>query len=118
MDSTLIKSKLKAFILCFVKGSEKKFHITRRLNNSISHEEHPTFIAKKLFDAIEKSKSPLKSINRVTDLDTRLSEVKVKVNIYKLHTAILELFYQQVLIARGVFPRHHMLTTKFVQMTC
>ena len=29
---------------------------------------------KKLFDAIEKCKSPIKSINRVTDLDTQLSK--------------------------------------------
>ena len=36
--------------------------------------------------------------------------------IYKLHIAIMELFYQQVLIAGGVFQRHRMLTTKFVRI--
>ena len=35
---------------------------------------YPTSIAKKLFDAIEECQSPIKSINRVTDLDTQLSK--------------------------------------------
>ena len=47
---------------------------TRGLDNSISDEENPTSIAKKLFDAIEECKSPIKSINRITDLDTQLSK--------------------------------------------
>ena len=38
-----------------------------RLTSSIT-------IAKKLFDNIEEYKSPIKSINRVTDLDTQLSK--------------------------------------------
>ena len=40
-------------------------------DNSISDEENP---AKKLFNAIEECKSSIKSINRVTDLDTQLSK--------------------------------------------
>ena len=38
------------------------------------------------------------------------------VNIYKRQIAILELFYQQIFIARCVFQRHRMLATKFFQM--
>ena len=53
----------------------KKFYITRRLDNSISDEKNPTSIAKKkLLDAIEECKNPIKSINKVTDLDTQLSK--------------------------------------------
>ena len=74
MDTTLTKSELKALILRFAKGTEKKFHITWRLDNSISDEGNPTSIAKKLFDAIEEGKSHIKSINRITDLDTQLSK--------------------------------------------
>ena len=44
------------------------------LDNSISDEQNPTSIAKKLFDAIEKYKSPIKSINRVIDLDIQMSK--------------------------------------------
>ena len=84
-------------------------------------------LKKKLFDAIGKCKSPIKSINRVTDLDTQLSK---EINLFTsgggrgedfyklLYVAILDLFYQQVLIARSVFQRHGMSPTKFVQMTC
>ena len=50
----------------------QKNSISLDLNNSISDEEKPTFIAKKLFDAIAECKSPIKSINRVTTLDTQL----------------------------------------------
>ena len=35
---------------------------------------NPTSITKKLFDAIEKCKSPIKSIKSVTNLDTQLSK--------------------------------------------
>ena len=52
-------------------------------------------------------------IKRVTDLDTQLSK---EMDLFtagggigeylQAHTTILELFYQQVLIARGVFQRH------------
>ena len=60
MDTTLIKSelkikseliKLKALILSFAKGPEKNYNI-RQLDNSISDEEKPTSIAKKLFQLI------------------------------------------------------------------
>ena len=44
------------------------------LDNSISDEKNPTSIAKKFFDANEKRKSLIKSINRVTNLDTQLSK--------------------------------------------
>ena len=91
----------------------KKNSISLDLENSISDEVNPTSIAKKLFAAIEECKSPIKAINRFTYLDTQLSkEIDLftsgsgSVNICKLHIAVLELFYQQVLIARGVFQRH------------
>ena len=51
------------------------------------HRQNTTSIAKKIVDAIEECKSPIKSINIVTDLDTQLQAV-VKANIYKLHIAI------------------------------
>ena len=70
LDTTLIKSELKALILCFV--SWRNFYIIRRLDNNISDEENPTSIARKL--SIEECKSPIKSTNRVTDLDTQLSK--------------------------------------------
>ena len=44
----------------------------KMLYHSISDEENPTSIVKKLFDAIEECKSPIKSINRITDLDNQL----------------------------------------------
>ena len=69
VDTTLIKSKLEAFILPFVKGREKN-SISLDLDNSVLDEKKPTSIAKKLFDAIEECKSPIKSINRLTNLDT------------------------------------------------
>ena len=71
MGTTLIKSELKALILRFEKAPEKKFYITRRLDNSISDKKNPTSIAKKLFDAIEECKSLKKSINRVTQLSKK-----------------------------------------------
>ena len=52
LDTPLIKSELKALILRFVKGPEKN-SISLELDNSITEEENPTSIAKKLFDAIE-----------------------------------------------------------------
>ena len=55
-------------ILHFAKGPEKMLY------HSISDEENPTSIVKKLFDAIEECKSPIKSINRVTELDNQLSK--------------------------------------------
>ena len=48
--------------------------VSLHLDNSISDEKIPTFFAQKLFDAIEEGKSPIKSINRFTDLDTQLSK--------------------------------------------
>ena len=57
-DTTFKKSKLKALILRFVKGPEKN-SISLDLDNSISDEENPTSIAKKLFIAIEECKSPI-----------------------------------------------------------
>ena len=73
MYTTLIKSVLKALILCLEKGPEKN-SILLDLNKSISDKEKSTSIAKKLFDAIEECQSPIKSINRVTDLNTQLSK--------------------------------------------
>ena len=65
---------MKALNLRFAKVP-KKNSISFDLVNSIpDKEKNPTLIAKKLFDAIEKCKSPIKSINRVTDLDTQLSK--------------------------------------------
>ena len=113
LDTTLIKFELKALILGFAKGPEKN-SISLDLDNSISDEENPNSIAKKLFDAIKECKSPIKSINSITDLDTQLSkeidlhQKVVELNINKLHTAILELFYQQVLIATSIFQRDRM----------
>ena len=114
MDTTLIKSELKALILRFAKGPDKN-SISLDLDNSISNV------------VIEECKSPIKSNNRLTDLDTQLSK---ELDLFlsagdrgeylqaAYRTIALELFYQQVLIARGAFQRHHLLTTKFVQMTC
>ena len=73
MDTTLIKSELKALILCFAKAPEKN-SISLYLDNSVSDQENPTSIAKKLFDVVEECKNPIKSFNRVTDLDTQLSK--------------------------------------------
>ena len=42
------------------------------LDNSISDEKNPTSITKKLFDAIEECKSPIKY--RITNLDIKLSK--------------------------------------------
>ena len=69
MDTTLIKSLLKALIQRFTKGPEKKkiIYVSLQFSNSISGEENPTSIAKKFFDAIKECK-------RVTDLDTQLSK--------------------------------------------
>ena len=67
------------------------------------------------------------SINRVTNLDSQLPK---EIDLFKseggrgeylqaaYNNNILGLFYQQLFIAKGVFQRHCMLTTKFVQMTC
>ena len=52
----------------------KKNFTSLEFDNSISDKENPTSIGKQLFDAIEEWKSPIKSINRVTDLDTQLSK--------------------------------------------
>ena len=73
MDTTLIKSELKALIQSFAKDPEKN-SISLDLDNSTSYEENPTSIAKKLFNATEGYKSPIKSIKRITDLDTQLSK--------------------------------------------
>ena len=70
------------------------------------------------------SKRPIKSVNRVTDLHSQLSkEIYLFTSgggrdEYLQAAYTLGLFYQQMLVARGVFQRHRMLTTKFVQMTC
>ena len=71
LNTTLIKSQLKALILRFAKFPEKK-SISLDLGNSVSYEENRTSITKQLFDAIEECKSPIKSINWITDLDTQL----------------------------------------------
>ena len=60
LDRTLIKCELKALILQFAKGPGKN-SISLELDNSIS-DENPFSIAKKLFDATEECKSPIKSI--------------------------------------------------------
>ena len=104
----------------------KKNSVSLDLDNSIQDEEKPSCTARKLFDAIEECKSPIKSINRVTDLDTQLSkeidlfrsEVVRSEYLQAAYIVILELIYQRALIARGVFQRHRILATKFVQMTC
>ena len=56
LDTTLIKSELKH-------QSKKKNSLD--LDNSISDEDNPTSIAKKLFDAIKECQSPINSINTV-----------------------------------------------------
>ena len=63
------------YIMRFAIGPEKNSISTDR-DNSISFEENPTSITKKLFDAIEECKSPIKSINRITDYNTQLSKGK------------------------------------------
>ena len=78
MNATLIKFELKALILCFAKA-DVKISMSLDIDNSISDEKNPTYIAKligakDLFDVIEEYKSPIKSVNRVTDLDTPLSK--------------------------------------------
>ena len=55
----------------FAKGPEKS-SISLNFDNSIADEKNPTSIAKKFFDAIEECKSPIKSINRFTDLYIQL----------------------------------------------
>ena len=55
LDMTLIKSELRILILCFAKGPKKY------LDNSI------TFV-EMLSNVIEECKSPIKSINDITDL--------------------------------------------------
>ena len=72
MDTTLIKSELKVLNLRFANGLEKK-SISLDLDNSISDEENTTSIAKKLFHAVEECRSPIKLINRITDLDTQMT---------------------------------------------
>ena len=67
-----IKSELKTLILLSAKDPEKAA-ISLDIDNWISDAKKPTSIAKKLFDAIKECKSPIKSINWVTDLDTQLS---------------------------------------------
>ena len=59
MDTTLIKPELKTLNLRLVRGSGENF-ISIALDNSISDEENPASIAKRLFDAIEECKSPIK----------------------------------------------------------
>ena len=68
LDIILLKIWIKGINPAFCKMSWEKFYIT------LSHEENPTSIAKKLLDAIEECKIPIKSINRVTDLNTQLSK--------------------------------------------
>ena len=70
----------------------KKNSVSLDLDNSTSDQENPTSIAIKLFDPIEECK-----INRVTDLDTQ-QEID--------NIIIVELFYQQVLIARDVYQQN------------
>ena len=62
-----------------MQSSEKKFYITLQLDNSISDEENPTSIVKKLLDATEECKSSIKSINRINNLDTQLS---IEINLF------------------------------------
>ena len=66
LDTTLIKYELNALILRFAKGPEQN-SISLDLDNSISN-------AKNLFGAFEECKSTIKTINRVTDLDSQLSK--------------------------------------------
>ena len=50
-------------------------------DNNILDEENPTSIAKKFLGAIEECKSPIKSIDKVTDLDTQLfKEIHTYIN--------------------------------------
>ena len=91
LDMTITKSKscvlqtvLKKILCCSTSiigsqmrerlqnGSEKNSMLLD-FNNRISDEENPTSIAKMLFQSIEECKSLIKSISRVTDLDTQLS---------------------------------------------
>ena len=65
-DKDLDTILMKALILRFSKGPEKNSISLHRISDHI-----PT--AKKLFDDTEGCRSPIKSINKVTDLDTQLS---------------------------------------------
>ena len=67
----------------------------------------------------------INTINRITNLNTQMSKEidlftlgGIRGEYFQAAYNYLELFYQQVLIARNVFQRHCMLTTKFVQMAC
>ena len=73
LNTSLIKSELMVLILRFGKGPEEN-SLSFHLDNSIFDGKNPSSIAKKLLDAIEVCNSPIKSINRVTDLDTQLSK--------------------------------------------
>ena len=71
MDTTLIRIQIEGINPPFCKRSWKNYI---SLDNSISDEDNVTSIAKKLFDALEECKSPIKSIKRITDLDTQLTK--------------------------------------------